>query len=200
MAQFPYQLVTRGEKRVKTTMGDLTLSEYLWAFIQMIKSKGQSDPDVPFMNMHLERIIEDTKKYEWGSVRMWSEEICTRVADGRVAWSNTYEIDRLQGELAHKTLLATAKTGAKEGGGYELSEELRKAKPAPPCKAYQHGSCTSDGDHVQNGYRHIHVCSHCFTNKCSFIPHPFKECKSKSYFTHKKSAQESGFDNPQTNK
>ena len=199
-ALFPHQLVTRGVKKAKTTMGDLTLPEYLWAFIQMIRAKGSTDPDVHYMNIHLERVIEDAKTYDREAFRTWSEEICLRVSDGRVTWANTYEIDRLQGRMAVISATASKPQSNKEGVVYHLSEDLLRAKPAPLCKAYQQGSCFSSTDHVQNGYRHIHACTHCLVVKCQFLPHPLKDCKSKSFGYRKTAGEAAGFWNPPQNK
>ena len=46
----------------------------MWGLIQLIRSKDQNDPDLPFMNQHLERIAEDSKSYAWEVVRKWSEQ------------------------------------------------------------------------------------------------------------------------------
>ena len=195
-ALFPHQVVTRGAKQNKTSMGELSLPEYIWGYIQMIKAQEPSDPQIQFMNIHLERVIEDAKTYEWSAVRRWSEEICARIALRKLSWGDMYEIDRLQGRMSHNgpTIGSSSQSStAREGSVYELSDELRRAKPAPPCKAFQQGNCTSLTDHVQNGYRHIHVCSYCLSAKCAFMPHASRDCKSKAFGAQKKNTQESGF-------
>ena len=64
-----HDFVTRGNKRSKTGLGELTLSEYIWGFIQLIKSKEASDHSIPYMNNHLEALAEDAKTYDWAGVR-----------------------------------------------------------------------------------------------------------------------------------
>ena len=66
--QFSHHLVTRGPKKHKTNLGELNIPVYIWGFIQLIKAKDPSDPDVVHMNAHLERIAENAKEYEWPSV------------------------------------------------------------------------------------------------------------------------------------
>ena len=52
-AQFPHYLITRGPKKQKNGLGELTLAEYAWGFTQLIKAKTPTDDTVPFMNAHL---------------------------------------------------------------------------------------------------------------------------------------------------
>ena len=196
-AQFPHHLVTRGPKKSKTNLGELSMSEYCWGFMQIIKSKDFSDESIPFMNAHLESVLEDAMMYEWSDVRKWSEEICTRVAKNSLRWADTYIIDRLQTQLSHKNLLGTGNStgGATAGRSdhYEMAVSVRQAKPGPPCKFFQSGICTHTGDHVQKGYRQLHVCAYCIANKCLLQPHSQKDCKTKKFNSQKKSQSDAGF-------
>ena len=145
--QFPHQFVTRGQKMQKTTLGELSIGEYIWGLIQLIKSKEQSYEDIVFMNQHLEKVAEDAKAYKWESVRSWSEEVCIRVKTGRLAWSNTYEIDRLQTKISHKLPQELARDtvfekGAKDDRVYKIPSNVKHGKPGPPCKEFQHGKCS----------------------------------------------------------
>ena len=162
--------------------------------MQLIKAKPLSDESIPYMTDHLDKILEDAMTYSWEGVRHWSEEVFTRVSLGRWKWSDTYVIDRLQSQLSHKTLLDKNQKNTSTPrfeSGYQMSEELKKAKPGPPCKFFQTGSCSHSSDHVQNGYRQIHVCSYCLANKCTLLPHPSTDCKTKNFNDTKK--LESGF-------
>ena len=195
-AQFPHLFVTRGPKKSKTNMGEPSMPEFLWGFIQIVKGKGNASPDVPYMMAHLEQLTEDAKSYDWKCVRAWSEEVLSKVAKGQLVWSDTYRIDRLQTELSHKTPLTNstvASPSVKKGDVYEMAEDIRSAKPGPPCKFYQSATCSHSNDHVQNGYRQLQVCSFCLTNKCQFQPHSLKDCKSKKFEKPKKG--DSGFGN-----
>ena len=196
-AQFPHHLVTRGPKKAKTNLGELSMAEYTWGFLQIIKTKDFADESVPFMNAHLERVLEDAMMYEWADVRKWSEEVCTRIAKATLQWADTYIIDRLQTQLSHKNMLGQSHSsgGATPGRpeAYEMSEAVRQAKPGPPCKFFQTGACTHTNDHVQKGYRQLHVCSYCLANKCLLQPHSSKDCKTKRFNSQKKGQSESGF-------
>ena len=196
-AQFPHHLVTRGSKKQKTNLGELSMAEYTWGFLQIVKARDLSDDSIPFMNAHLENVLEDAMMYHWADVRKWSEEVCTRISKGTLRWTDTYIIDRLQTQLSHKNLLSHTQT---QGGAtsdrldaFELSEVVRQAKPGPPCKHFQSGSCTHTTDHVQKGYRQLHVCSYCLANKCLLQPHSLKDCKTKKFNFQKKAQAEPGF-------
>ena len=197
-ALFPHHLITRGPKKQKTTLGDLTLAEYAWGFTQLIKLKKNADDSVPYMNAHLEKIFEDAIVYPWEVVRAWSEEVCSRVALSKLRWCDMYAIDRLQTTMAqlHTSTISSHKPGSSDKGEiYSMSDEVRRGKPGPPCKFFQNGSCSHVSDHVQNGYRQLHVCTYCLSGKCLFQPHSLKDCKTKKFNVQKKNQQDSGFGN-----
>ena len=144
------------------------------------------------MFTHLEYLNEDAINYEWSDVRAWSEEICTLVAEGKVAWSDEYRIDILRLKLSQEGRRKTAPTQTSTGRSdktdvtsndiiYHLNPELKAAKPGPPCKAYNAGTCSYSSDHVTNGYRQLHVCGHCLSAKCLFWPHAEKGCRTKEF-------------------
>ena len=196
-AQFPHHLITRGPKKQKTNLGELGLAEYVWGLLQIIKARDPSDDSVPYMNLHLERVVEDATIYAWEGVRQWSEDVCSRVSLGTLRWSDTYIIDRLQSQTSHGALISKDSKQLMQGrvDSYDMSEEVKKAKPGLPCKFHQMGTCSYSSDHVQNGYRQLHVCAYCLANKCQLQPHTGKECKTKKFNSQKKNQSESGFGN-----
>lgn len=74
--------VTRGKKKVKATLGDLSLAEYNYGLIQMIKLHEGIIKKA--MQTHLEEINEDAMYYNWDDIRSWSEEVCSRISEGRL--------------------------------------------------------------------------------------------------------------------
>ena len=193
-ASFPHQTVNRGSKKDKTGLGELTLPEYIWGFLQILKAKDPSDPDVPYMNHHLEMLVEDAKEFSWEMVRKWSEEVLSRISLGKLTWSNTYEIDRLQTRISHDTAGQITKSDyTKSEGGYKMADHVRRAKAGPPCRLFQTGTCSHNSDHITNGYRQLHVCAYCITNKCELHPHSQADCKTKKFNDDKKGKKGSGF-------
>ena len=184
-SQLAHHFVTKGQKMQRAGLGETTMGEYFWGFIQLIKSKDPNDPDLPFMNQHLEKIAEDAKTLCWEGIRAWSEDVCVKIAKKRLNWSDTYNIDRLQTNFAHQyQLRANQPAGEKfqrEDRVYEIPDSVKYGKPAPPCKEYQQGKCSFSSCHVSGGYRCLHICNYCLSNKCSLMPHPLNQCKTKRF-------------------
>ena len=203
---FAHCFIARGTKRSKTTLGDLSIPEYNTGFIRLIHHHDTPAASKPFMFKHLEHVNEDAINYEWADVRGWSEEMCALIAEGKLTWSDEYRLDILRIKLsqdrgittAASTHSATGHSTGSSGEGkdgdifYPLSAELRAAKPGPPCRHFNAGSCSHQGDHVTNDYRQLHVCAHCMSAKCLFWPHSDKGCRTKE-FAKKRAELVSGF-------
>ena len=197
---YAHSYVRRGAKKVKTTLGDLSLAEYNLGFIKLINSREVIPADRPHMFQHLEYVNEDAISHPFSDVRAWSESVCVSIADGDMSWEDHYKIDlmritmsqngpagRVQGGDRREASRRGADTGALDPQA-DFSAEVLAARPGPPCRMYNNGSCSQKHHHVYNGFRQLHVCSSCVYYKCSLIPHPEKECKSKEY--RKKQAKE----------
>ena len=196
---FAHSFIARGIRRSKTNLGDLSIPEYNTGFIRLINYKGTPVQDKPYMFRHLEHINEDAINYEWADTRAWSEEVCSLIAEGEMVWSDEYRLDLLRLKMSQQNRLKSGPGGSTSASQaqkeakdaslgdivYTLSPELRAAKPGPPCRAFNNGSCQHSGDHVTNGYRQIHVCAHCISAKCLFWPHGDKGCRSKDFLKKK---------------
>ena len=194
---FPSYYVTRGLKRTRAQLGECTFPEYMYGYMQLMKTVKSREVWVD-MNRHLEQVVNDARTYPWPSVRAWSEEVCAHVAEGKLAWSDQYETDRLQTRISHASPQQAAGLGDLKGSNIlaEASEAVRLARPAPPCRAYQSGSCPDYNHHVSNGFRALHICEFCLMNKCLYLLHPKRDCRSKSYKKPSPyTAQPSGFGN-----
>ena len=191
---FAHSYVRRGNKKSRTTLGDLSLAEYNLGFVRLMNSRESEPADRPFMFQHLEHLNEDAIMYPFHNVRAWSEEICFLVAEGELSWDDHYRIDLLRIKLSQKGSVSADQRDSKEGKdgrrtfdagaldpNTEFSAEIRAARPAPPCRMFNSSTCTHATHHVSNGFRHLHVCSSCVYHKCLLIPHAEKDCKSKEY-------------------
>ena len=127
------------------------------------------------------------------------------MAEGKLRWSDEYRLDILRLKMSQRhpksdsapsvSLPKERKDPSLGDIQYPLSADLRAAKPGPPCKHFNNGSCSHNADHVTNGYRQLHVCAHCLSAKCLFWPHPEKGCRSKD-FNKKRAEQGAGFGRP----
>ena len=177
--------VVRGHKKEKTGLGELSLAEYNMGFIRLINSPDTDQVDAPLMIGHLEAINEDAATYEWEGIRFWSEEITTLIANGKLSWDDTVKIEMLRLKLSQDKKLGGARDTRQDATTFDtlsdVSQEVRAARPAPPCRHVNTGQCTSKTHHVVNGYRYLHICAYCIYQKCSYLPHPEKDCRSKDF-------------------
>ena len=84
---FPNYYVTQGPKRTKAQLGECTMPEYLYGFMQMMRNMDSRDMWID-MNCHMLQVVTDGRTYAWPSVREWSEEICAWVTEGTLLWSD----------------------------------------------------------------------------------------------------------------
>ena len=203
--QFAHFYVRRGSKRAKTTLGELNVPEYNFGFMSLIDSADTFDHDKPHMFRHLANLNEDAAHYEWPGVRFWSEEVCALIAGGKLSWDDEYRIDLLRLKHSQQTRLSAAAKDIHHNDLFrekgidvqtELPPEVRAAKPGPPCRAFNSGTCPFTHHHVHNGYRRLHICNHCIAQKCLLLPHSVEKCKSKIYTAgprHVKPKDDPGF-------
>ena len=193
--QLAHTFVRRGSKRTKTSLVDLTIPEYNFGFMSLIDNPDTFDHDKPHMFRHLANINEDASQYDWSGVRFWSEEVCALVAEGKLSWDDDYRIDLLRIKFSQQNRLTTAHRDSTQPDQYrdrgidfqtEAPSDVRAAKPGPPCRAFNIGTCPSASHHVQNGYRRLHICSHCIAQKCLPLPHSNEKCKSKAFSANPK--------------
>ena len=181
---FAHCYVLRGSKKAKTTLGDLTLAEYNLGFMRMMNNSAIEPADRPHMFRHIQMVNEDAAVYDWQGVRNWSEEVCALVNDDTMSWEDYYHIDLLRLKLS-RVRRGRQTEPTRDLGAFDnlpdISPEVRAARPAPPCRHFNGGSCTHRTHHTVNGFRYLHICSSCILNKCQYLPHSEKDCKSKDF-------------------
>ena len=100
----------------------------------------------------MEQVVTDARTYAWPSVRTWSEEICARVTEGTLLWSDQYEIDRLQTQISHAHSASAHQPTSSELNNNNIlsgvSDAVRLARAAPPCRAFQNGLCGEPTHHT----------------------------------------------------
>lgn len=95
---------------------------------------------------HLEDIAEDAMNYPWENVRQWSEEICNRVYERCLRWSDTHKIDNLCLRISQVHYATSEYANEKGLEGYSMSPEVASARAAPPCRQYNTCICHSNSD------------------------------------------------------
>ena len=185
---FPHTYVYRGDKKERTNLGELNISEYCWGLMRVIEDQSLPAEDKPFLVAHLDAILEDSREFPWKNVRRWSEEIFSLVSEKRIkgGWSNENRIEMLrmsisrrygQGPSNSQASLDETKKGsqtAKTSG--QPQEHLRGG---PPCKDFNNTSCSLQSCHMVDSVRRPHICNYCLINLSSIHTHAEKECRIK---------------------
>lgn len=74
---FAHSHITRGKRKSKTGLGELTPAEYTFGLFEVAHCNEGSIKQA--ILAHIEEVNEDTITYNWEDVRGWSEEVCTRI-------------------------------------------------------------------------------------------------------------------------
>lgn len=186
--RFPFKYIVRGEEMRRPSPTSLTMSEHLWAVFRMIRDESVPSEIKPFLLSHIEQVLEDTRDYEWeGAVRSWSNEVFTRVADGRLpeGWAATQEIRMLRLSIAQVNSAKLPKqkeyhqsrTGQQQQAQQGYQDNLRGG---PPCVNYnsQRG-CQYQSGHLVKGKKVTHICAFCLFNSAAARPHAEFYCRNK---------------------
>lgn len=117
----------------------LTEDEELQRRVSLLLAANLNEVSVKqALQVHLEEVNEDMMYYGWEDVRSWSEEVCSRVSEGRLSWLDDAKIQNLCLRLSQMYRFATGTD--KSGDSYDMDLEVTQAKPGPPCKSYNFGS------------------------------------------------------------
>lgn len=189
--KFPYKYIVWGEEMKRPSPTLLTMSEHLWAVFRMIRDKSVPSEIKPFLLSHIEQVLEDTRDYQWeGAVRSWSNEVFSRVADGRIpeGWAATQEIRMLRLSIAQVSSARLPKQREPHQPKFSQQSVMQQSQEnlrgSPPCVNYnsQRG-CQYQSGHVVNGKKVTHICAFCLFN--SAVPRPHSE-----FYCHNKQRQE----------
>lgn len=141
-------------------------------------------------------MIEDSCDFEWDSVRRWSEEVFTLIAENRLpgGWSATSRIQMLRmtisRSLLHRAYPPRDNTQRDNWRQHPIqqyaqqqTQSVEAPKNGPPCTAYNGPSgCPLPAGHVVNGRKVQHVCTFCLYNSCAAYTHPEFQCRNKNRY------------------
>lgn len=185
---FPFKYVYRGADMKRATVNSVTLAEHLWGIFQIIRDGVVDNEIKPFLLIHMEQILEDSREYEWASaVRPWSEDIFSRVADGRLVkgWSETHDIQNLRMKISQAS---TAKLAApreqtqqpQQAQKHQFPNMYDHLRGGPPCVNYNSAKgCLLPSGHMANGKKLVHICAFCLFNSSAARPHSEYYCRNK---------------------
>lgn len=154
---FPHKYISRGPEQRRATLNSLSLPEYNWATLRLVKDHKVPDDIKPYIISHLEEVNEDACDYDWPSaVRRWSEEVYTQIAEGRLqaGWASN---ERIQFLRLTTSRVSTARLPPKEpkeqfprqkqfSSAAATNQELYKG--GPPCREFN----APQGCRLQSGH------------------------------------------------
>ena len=203
---FPHSYVFRGEKKDRTSLGELTLSEHCWGLIRVIEDATLPPEDKPFLVSHLDAVLEDAREFPWENVRRWSEEVFSLISESRLkgGWSNETKIELLRMSISRKytqegkpsTTNPSNQSSTRSGATTTRAapQQQDHLKGGPPCKDYNNNNCSLQSGHLVDGVKRPHICSYCLTNLSLVHQHSEKDCRIKQKKTSdQKPRQTQGF-------
>lgn len=180
---FPYKYILRGPEKVKATINSVTLLEPLWGIFRIIHD-SKTDADIkPSLMLHIEQIIEEAREFDWElGVRCWSEEVFSRISEGRLltGWHAYEEIQRMRMVIAQSKPFVPKQQAPHNYRDNSNKKQLPHnqaqldiLRGGPPCPDYNSSTgCTLSSGHIKQGKRLVHVCSFCLYNTSTANYHP----------------------------
>ena len=167
---WPHLNVYRGPERRPVRFNELTVSEFIYGFLQMISiPRNHFNQDI-MLNI-LKLMMEDTLNYPWESVRNFYRVLASSVEMNRIQWDDQVGIANLRYQFSHRLPSANR--------AMPNTSVRNTPRVAPPntktCHAYQRGECREAADHAGLA----HACGYCFRTKGFLCAHPEKDCRRK---------------------
>ena len=186
---FPYELVERGYEGKHIKKGDASREEYTLGLRRL-----ESNPDFPryalaALSRHQDIIAQDNCTIPWPVVRRYSEDIFTRIADGRIplGWSDTTALDNVR--IEHIAMAQHLPTPAPQpkSSAYKHTAEPRnpydKATNGIPCAVWNRDTekcekADRGETHTVGHVKYAHICGFCANVRHIVAGHPESSCYS----------------------
>ena len=188
---FPFEVVDRGEEGKTIKKGDASKDEYILGLIRLQSSPDFPRDSVPELIQHLESVLQDNCVIPWPVVRRYSEDIFTRIADGRLpkGWKDPVALQgvRLEALAIMQHLLPQAQTQNRHNNQRFPSEPRNpydKATSGTPCMVWNRDveRCTKaekGESHTIGTNKYAHICGYCANVRHIVAAHPESRCYSK---------------------
>ena len=145
----PHDYITRGPTRVKTSLAQLQIPEYLYGLQRHAHSDHTPALDKPKIQAHFLDVIQDAKDFKWEQVREWSEEVLTGIAEGTLMWADPMDhtwfdprIAALRSEVARvrtgKLFPSLASVQAAANAATKAASHDTAPRALPPIPTIQH--------------------------------------------------------------
>jgi len=155
--EWPHFAVYKGDSCQAAEYDDLTLPEFVYGYLDVMKNSNDSAKTKDIMLTHLQELMEDATLFSWRSVRNYHGVLLTELERRRLRWTDCSKIQRLRSKYSQKQ--ATCDT----------------TQDVVPCAGFNEGTCMRDGDHGNVS----HVCSFCIKYRGKTFFHPETNCYNK---------------------
>lgn len=186
---FPFKYVYRGADMKRASVNSVSLAEHLWGIFQIIRDNAVDNEIKPYLLIHMEQVLEDSCEYEWATaVRPWSEDIFSRVADGRLikGWADAQEIQNLRMKISQASTAKiappkdTPQGAQQQQKSHQFPNMFEHLRGGPPCVNFNSAKgCLLPSGHLTNGKKLIHICAFCLFNASAARPHSEYYCRNK---------------------
>lgn len=187
---FPFEMVERGEEGKRIKKGDASKDEYTLGLIRLQSEPGFPRDSVPELFQHLEWVLQDNCVIPWPVVRRYSEDIFTRIADGRLpkGWKDPVALQGVRLEalaiMQHLPQTATQSKYPSQKTPAEPRNPYDKATVGIPCSVWNRDTdrCNKaerGESHSIGTIKYAHICGYCANVRHIVASHPESKCYSK---------------------
>ena len=81
---YPYTFVFRGQKKEKTSLEELSISEYCWGIMYVMEDVWTSAESKPYIVKHSDEVLKDACDFAWAGVSRWPKEVFNQIAESRM--------------------------------------------------------------------------------------------------------------------
>ncbi len=155
---WPHFAVYKGEACKAAEYDELTVPEFVYGYIDILKNGDLTDATKEKMLDHLQDLMEDASSYPWKSVRNFHGVLLSEMERNRLTWRQEAKIQRLRMKYAHR-----------QDSGLSVANTV-------PCELFNEGRYDKSSDH--DGL--FHVCSHCHETRQIIRAHPAGKCYIKN--------------------
>ena len=180
-------MVDRGDGGKPIRKGEATREEYVLGLIRL-----ETCPDFPAsaleaLTAHQADIAQDNCKLPWPIVRRYSEEVFTRIADGRIprGWQNEVAISNVRLEtIAMSSIQTTEPAHTHSKHSKDPRNPYIKDTMGTPCTVWNRDPDACDkaakGEtHGEPPQKYAHICGYCANVRQISAAHPEQRCYSK---------------------
>lgn len=142
------------------------VSDHCWAIFRMVRDETVPAQIKPHIVTHIEQVLEDSRSYSWqGAVRPWSNEVFSRVAEGRLSdgWALYNEIQLLRISVSQASTAKIAYQPDHQQGFRSTNQNVYndQLRGGPPCLNFNsQKGCSLPSRHIVNGQKLTHIYAH----------------------------------------